>query len=276
MLVLIAFSAQALRLLSASFLPNDATVPLRYLSMMVQTVVLYGLPAFIYISQARGIPMPVFLEKRSLKVRPLLLTALMAVFHQYALILLTNLVASHLQASGQAFVPVPLNASDFVLGVIALCVLPAICEESLFRRGVFPSLQREFSDLTAIFSTALLFALMHGQLAALPAHFFVGLVLTYLVFETKSLIYPVVYHFVFNLVSLFVSACGNPLFIILSAPMLAIAVICLLLFLGIVPVMWIQRPRRPFVWRRASLGAVLLLCLAFLLLLPNYVLPLLS
>ena len=278
-LVVIAFASQGINRLMNAFLPSDAPAAPRYLFMMAKSVLLYGLPAFSYIFLARGIPMPALMEKRQLKAKPLLLVSLMAILHQCALTLLTGLFFLNSPTLAPPLVPAPANAFDFVLAMIALCVLPAIFEESLFRRGVFPSLQREFSDLTAILATAFLFALMHSQPASFPAHFFAGFILTYLCFETRSLIYPVVYHFIFNLVSLIIAVnpfLGGLFSSILPAAMLTAAIICLLLFLGLAPFWLLREPRRKLIARKASLGAVLLLCAAFILLLPSYILPLLS
>ncbi len=254
---------------------QSGTPATAYLLVIFQELLLYGVPGLIYISQARGITLPQLTEKHALTLKPLLLTALAATLHQGAMTLLTGLMDQFLKAQGisalGAGMPVPSNTADFILALFAIVILPAFCEESLFRRGVLSCLRREFSDLNAILFTALLFAMMHGSLAGFPAHLFTGLVLTYLCFATGSLVFPMVYHLVFNLISLLLSMFPA---LILPLP-LAAALICLAILLGLMALMPLFSNRQPMASRKASAFTVIILCVALLLLLPKYILPLL-
>jgi len=56
------------------------------------------------------------------------------------------------------------NGFRYVLGVLVMAVVPAICEELLFRGMIFQGLKEKFSATTSIFLSALLFALMHQNI----------------------------------------------------------------------------------------------------------------
>ena len=100
-------------------------------------------------------------------------------------------------------VPMPdlTNFGTFLLALFTVCVLPAIGEELLFR-GVFVTALKEKGEATAILFSALIFALMHFNLAQLIHQFIVGLVLGYVYVKTKNLIYCMVIHFVNNAVAI--------------------------------------------------------------------------
>lgn len=94
---------------------------------------------------------------------------------------------------------IPENGTQ-LLWVLGYAVLsPAVFEEILFRGFLLPSLEpsgRRF----AITVSALLFALLHGSLEALPAHIILGVLLALLVLSTGSLYAAMLYHAVHNAV----------------------------------------------------------------------------
>ncbi|MGN0746168.1 MAG: lysostaphin resistance A-like protein [Aristaeellaceae bacterium] len=69
----------------------------------------------------------------------------------------------------------PENEAQWLLAGLALCVAPALCEEAFFRGGVLTGLTDTASRGTALALSTLLFALMHGSLAGLPAQLAVSL-----------------------------------------------------------------------------------------------------
>lgn len=92
------------------------------------------------------------------------------------------------------------NGWRFVLGVIAMAVLPAICEELLFRGLIFRGLQSKFSSHFAVLISALMFTLLHGSLQQTVYQFMLGLMLGYVMLYGKNIIYPMLLHFVNNLI----------------------------------------------------------------------------
>ncbi len=76
-------------------------------------------------------------------------------------------------------------------------ILPAICEEALFRGVVMEGL-REFGSLFAILISGLLFALMHGNYAQIILQFVLGCEIAFVVIMTDNYFAGIVMHFVNN------------------------------------------------------------------------------
>lgn len=88
---------------------------------------------------------------------------------------------------------------DFVEVFLVLAVLPAICEETLFRGALQPVLHRAFrSGHLAVWVTAFLFALLHMQFYTFLSIFALGVVLGYLRLWSKSLWPSILMHLVNN------------------------------------------------------------------------------
>lgn len=83
------------------------------------------------------------------------------------------------------------------LAILHAAAIPAVCEELLFRGFLFPAFERRGTGL-AIWVSAAMFALMHGNVYGLPAYFLVGAVSAFLVFALDSLYAGIVYHTVYN------------------------------------------------------------------------------
>lgn len=97
---------------------------------------------------------------------------------------------------------IDLNALDLpylLLYVFILTpVLPAVCEECLFR-GVIMRGLREFGCVTACLVSALVFALMHGNYAQLLLQFIVGLEIAIIDVLTGNIFIGCVMHALYNL-----------------------------------------------------------------------------
>ena len=85
----------------------------------------------------------------------------------------------------------------FKLFVIA--ILPAIGEELVFR-GVLLAKFRQASNSAnyGVIVSALIFAAIHLQPTKLLPMIFLGLVLGYIYTKTKNIVYPMLFHFLFN------------------------------------------------------------------------------
>lgn len=84
------------------------------------------------------------------------------------------------------------------VGVIALGVLPGVCEELLFRGAVLGLLERSGNRRLANVGQALLFGIAHGMAVRLPWTFVFGLVLGWIRQRTDSLWPTIVLHTLFN------------------------------------------------------------------------------
>ncbi|HCJ01405.1 MAG TPA: hypothetical protein DHV31_00775 [Clostridiales bacterium] len=94
------------------------------------------------------------------------------------------------------FIPMQ-NRGLFALSFLALTILPAICEETAVR-GVFLSGAKQKSAVFAIFLSAAVFALMHGNFNQLVNQFLIGVVAAYLVCITGSIYAGALLHFMNN------------------------------------------------------------------------------
>lgn len=83
--------------------------------------------------------------------------------------------------------------------LVVVAILPAIGEELIFRGIVQPQLQRWLKNHhSAIWLTALLFGIIHFQFEGLLPRMFLGAILGYLLYWSKSLWAPIAAHFFFN------------------------------------------------------------------------------
>lgn len=118
-----------------------------------------------------------------------------------------NIVVSILQSVLSGIMPLagndislPEGPFGFAIGIISVAVFPALLEEFLFRGAIMGSLLK-FGKPFAIFTSALLFGLVHGNLVQIPFAFLVGLALGFVVVETGSIWTGVLIHFLNNLIS---------------------------------------------------------------------------
>ena len=106
------------------------------------------------------------------------------------------------------------SLSEYMIGVIAIAIIPGFCEEYFFR-GV---LQKNFRLLFnnphyAIILSALLFSAFHLQFYGFFPRFLLGVLFGYMFYWSGSLIYPVIAHVLNNFfgISIFYAA-SNGLF----------------------------------------------------------------
>ncbi|WP_283610058.1 CPBP family intramembrane glutamic endopeptidase [Faecalispora anaeroviscerum] len=113
----------------------------------------------------------------------------------------SNMVVTFFKSMGYSGkVPdLPLNEDPFVqaLFFVTLAIIPPITEELIFRGAILSGL-RQFGDAAAIFGSAFLFALYHGNFAQMVFAFPCGLVLAFVVIKTGNLWVSILIHFINN------------------------------------------------------------------------------
>lgn len=92
----------------------------------------------------------------------------------------------------------PTNWGLYFLAVLLLAILPAICEEVIFRGVVLQGLRTRFGDFVAIIISALMFALMHMSLQQFVYPFLLGCIMGWIVLRTGSIISSIIVHFINN------------------------------------------------------------------------------
>lgn len=91
----------------------------------------------------------------------------------------------------------PSGGPELLMQFLALCVMPAIAEELLFR-GAFQGLMRPCGSAAAIFAPALLFGLLHLDLAQGLTAFVCGVFLGWLAERSGSILPGMLLHLVNN------------------------------------------------------------------------------
>lgn len=90
------------------------------------------------------------------------------------------------------------NFLDYASIVLSIALVPAFCEEFLFRGFVQSSFEKRFSISWSIVITAFFFAIFHFNPFALIPLFLLGVYFSYLVHLTGSIFYSVILHFLNN------------------------------------------------------------------------------
>jgi len=95
------------------------------------------------------------------------------------------------------------SVASILSNLVIFVVIPALGEEMLFRGAIQPVIaQWTKSRHWAVWITAFLFSAMHLQFFTFLPRFFLGIMLGYLLVYGKNIWYPVVGHFMNNLLSL--------------------------------------------------------------------------
>ncbi len=89
----------------------------------------------------------------------------------------------------------------WVYAVFVAVVLAPISEEIVFRGLLLPPLSRKLGIVTAVFTSSIIFSMIHFHLAAAGTLFVFSVILSVAYIYTSSLIVPIVMHAVFNLVN---------------------------------------------------------------------------
>lgn len=187
------------------FLPGADAVPgIYYTALIFQELLLYALPATLLLRRLR--PQRADAPRR---LRPWPLWVLLGAAAQYLLQGVSRLWQALLSllpvslSPGQ--VPMPRNPIEGLLAFLALVLTPALAEELLFRRSVFPCLCKGMTQRRAFWLTVGVFALMHGSLAGLPAHLGMGMLTATLFLRTGDLFPAVMVHLSYNMAALLYS-----------------------------------------------------------------------
>lgn len=92
------------------------------------------------------------------------------------------------------------NFSTYIMYVMLICVLPAVCEEILFR-GLICNGLKKMGNVTAVFGSAFLFMIMHGGPDQTVHQFILGVVLALVFLTTNNLWASIIVHFLNNFIA---------------------------------------------------------------------------
>jgi sodium transport system permease protein len=92
-----------------------------------------------------------------------------------------------------------LSFDNVLLAILVVALLPAICEELLFRGVVYNSFNKRYGAIIAIIVSALLFGVFHMNWIQGINAFVLGLALGYAYYKSGSIFVPMILHFLNNL-----------------------------------------------------------------------------
>ena len=120
---------------------------------------------------------------------------------------LTNLFLEVLYSMGYESVTSDIVISNFgtyLMYVGLICIIPALCEEILFRGLICNGLKR-LGSVVAIFGSAFLFMIMHGSPDQTIHQFILGIVLAIVYLVSNNLWIPIIIHFLNNFMAVTIS-----------------------------------------------------------------------
>jgi len=91
-----------------------------------------------------------------------------------------------------------INAIPLPLALLFLAVIPAICEEMLFRGYLLSGLSSSLRKWPSIFAAAAVFATFHFMIDRIPLTFLLGTVLAWLCWQSRSLLPGILFHIMHN------------------------------------------------------------------------------
>ena len=95
------------------------------------------------------------------------------------------------------------NFNQYFLGIIAVAIIPAFCEEYLFRGVIQKKLELIFKNIhVAIFLSSFVFSFFHFQFYGLIPRMLLGILFGYFYYFSNNLSYPIIAHFINNFFAL--------------------------------------------------------------------------
>lgn len=130
------------------------------------------------------------------------------------------------------------TVTGVLLSLFQTALIPALVEEFAIRGVVLQSL-RKYGDKFAIIMSAVVFALMHGNMIQIPFAFIAGIAIGYAVIKTGTMWTGIAIHFLNNLISILSSvvinnnsqAVGTAFILISYATIIIVGVLCTVMYL---------------------------------------------
>lgn len=150
--------------------------------------------------------------KFNLNISQIVLIATCGLIALFSFSPLVNMLEGVLQVAGypigQSFNLQLTNPIIFIIAIIVVGILPAICEELIFR-GIILNSFNKYNKVVAVVLSSLLFMIMHMSIEQTIYQFVLGLILGFVVIKTGSLLASITLHAVNNIVILFTNFMYN-------------------------------------------------------------------
>ena len=193
------------RLIDSAFLSRES----EYLSVILLQLLIFPIPAYLYI---RLKPKEF---THALRLKGLRLSHLFLLLSGSAILIcgctLLGMLCGMMTAQPSfTLYDTFASVNDGSVGAtirlaLAYGLLPAFCEELVFR-GIFCAEHERHGILYASVISALFFGFLHFDLTALPVYLFAGMLLSLIMYVTRSLAAAMIVHLCYNLFGIFVQA----------------------------------------------------------------------
>lgn len=193
---------EALHMLLGQVWPGISAAGLALNAELFYKIVLVAMPAWLYMRRDNATRHAARLIAPEGRVWPL--TALATVIAVPFAAALGGLWARLIEALGghvTADVATPASAGEVALQLAVYALLPAVCEELLFRGGVMSAWERR-GRRRALFAQAALFALFHESVQGFPVQLVMGLALGRIVMDGGSVYAGMIFHGLYNALTL--------------------------------------------------------------------------
>jgi sodium transport system permease protein len=121
-----------------------------------------------------------------------------------------SILFPNLPVSGKTF-RTNVNDPDLFRLIVSVALLPAICEETLFRGFILSGLDRGSRRMGPVVLCGILFGLLHMDPVQIPFTAAVGIGLSWMALESGSIVVPFIMHAFHNLALLALARFGLPL-----------------------------------------------------------------
>lgn len=193
------------RLIDSAFLSRES----EYLSIILLQLMIFPIPAYLYI-RLRLEVFPKSLRLGGLRLSHLFLLLSGSLMLICGCTLLGMLCGMMTAQPSFTLYDTFASVNDGSVGatirlVLAYGLLPAFCEELVFR-GIICAEHEKHGILYASAVSALFFAFLHFDLTALPVYLYAGMLLSLLMYVTRSSVAAMIVHLCYNLFGIFVQA----------------------------------------------------------------------
>jgi len=176
-----------------------------YMALVVLQIMIFALPGVFY-CKLKGVG---YVESTRLKLFGLNQVPIM-LFLLFVMILGSIILKFVLHSIGISptivddwTTAVPTHPGATIYIILAFAVMPALMEELIFR-GILMTEYEKFGGTSAIIASALLFGMIHFDGPGFMIYMFVGLCLGFAAFATRSILAPMILHFIYNMYAIFV------------------------------------------------------------------------
>ena len=156
---------------------------------------------FLYLNYIDFSAVPKILSLKTISVKEIILCVFIGITAQFAISLLNVpalwFIDYHLGWLPDEAVSTPISFQEFLLSLATISLIPAVCEEILMR-GIVLTATKPFGYRASLLIGGLYFALLHNQIENFLGHFFLGILLCYLVWITGSIFGGIIVHFFVN------------------------------------------------------------------------------